>query len=127
LSVTNGWRMDGAFIPRLLPCAEVDLYVANHRDAVEIWMQYARDVPDEEYFDNGDEDTGVEMSMRVEYLPATLQVSDIEVAGTGVYLLNPEVISADGEWEAWFFAHWIPGAVRHRSFWNLMRAERKHG
>lgn len=40
-----------------------------------------------------------------------------------VYLLNPRVVTPDGEWEAWYFAHWLPGAVRYRSFWDLMNDE----
>jgi hypothetical protein len=29
-------------------------------------------------------------------------------------------IYASGEWEAWYFAPWMPGANRYRSFWDLM-------
>jgi HEAT repeats len=29
----------------------------------------------------------------------------------------------DGEWEAWFFANWLPGAMRYRSFADWMRQE----
>jgi hypothetical protein len=42
---------------------------------------------------------------------------------TDVYLLNPCVVTEDGEWEAWYLAHWLPGAVRYRSFWDLMNDE----
>src|SRR5262249_28866812 len=31
-------------------------------------------------------------------------------------LLNPMVVWPDGEWEAWFFANWLPGAARYPSF-----------
>ena len=57
-------------------------------------------------------------------LPFTLQVSAEEEAGSAVYLLNPQKVSEDGEWEAWFFAHWVPGVNRYASFWELMQAER---
>ncbi|MHA5052643.1 hypothetical protein [Streptomyces sp. SD15] len=30
-----------------------------------------------------------------------------------------------GEWEAWYLARRLPGAVRHRSFWDLMNDEYK--
>lgn len=30
-----------------------------------------------------------------------------------------------GEWEAWYLAHWLPGAVRYPSFWHLMNDECK--
>ncbi|MEU6252536.1 hypothetical protein [Streptomyces sp. NPDC047043] len=42
---------------------------------------------------------------------------------TDVSLLNPCVITPDGEWEAWYLAHWLPGAVRYRSFRALMNDE----
>ena len=40
-----------------------------------------------------------------------------------MYLLNPMVVTPEGEWEAWMFAHWLPGARRYRSFWELMGGE----
>jgi hypothetical protein len=40
-------------------------------------------------------------------------------------LLNPNIVTPDGEWEALYFAHWIPGADRYPSFWELMQAERE--
>jgi hypothetical protein len=33
-------------------------------------------------------------------------------------------VTPDGEWEAWFFANWNPGANRYRSFREMMQAER---
>lgn len=57
------------------------------------------------------------------YLPTGLQVSARECVGTAMYLLNPWVASADGEWEAFSFAHWVPGVRRFRSFWELVQAE----
>ena len=60
--------------------------------------------------------------MREEYLRTALQVGDDPV-GDGVVLLNPRVVTPEGEWEAWFHAAWIPGAHRYRTFAGLMRAE----
>ncbi len=51
-------------------------------------------------------------------LAAALQVSE-EVDGA-MLLLNPG-IRCDGEWEAWFFAYWLPGARRYASFFALMQ------
>ena len=51
----------------------------------------------------------------------TLQISD--VGDAAVYLLNPQVINHDGEWEAWFFADWLPGVHRYRSFQEMMEAQ----
>ncbi len=51
-----------------------------------------------------------------------LEISD--VGDSAIYLLNPQIVTADGEWQAWLFSNWNPGAVRHRSFQELMVAER---
>ncbi len=76
-------------------------------------------VPDEDYFTYGkDQDAG---TLRAEYLPGCLQVS--EIGDMAVLLLNPAVQTAEGEWEAWFFAGWLPGARRYRSFYELMEGE----
>jgi hypothetical protein len=42
---------------------------------------------------------------------------------SAVYLLNPQVVSEDGEWDAWFFANWLPGATRYRSFAEMILKE----
>ena len=57
----------------------------------------------------------------MEYLQTALEISD--VGDAGIYLLNPQVVTEEGEWETWFFANWLPGATRYRSFQELMEAE----
>jgi hypothetical protein len=125
LSTTNGWREAGFFIHNLWPVAEIEWYAARHQDLIDAWMAGANyygpapPVLDAEYFvyDN------TQTALRDEYLQTALEIS--EDTGDGVCLLNPQVVFPDGEWEAWFFAHWIPGAHRYRSFWDLMQAERQ--
>ncbi|MBV8608107.1 MAG: hypothetical protein JO034_11700 [Singulisphaera sp.] len=75
---------------------------------------------DEEYFIYGEGQATT--TMRSEYLHSVLCIPD----GTDEadYLLNPKVIFPDGEWEAWKFAHWYPGAVRTRSFREMMEGTR---
>ena len=51
-------------------------------------------------------------------LAETLAVSDD--ADGGRALLNPRVVGTEGEWEAWFFAPWVPGAEVHPSFAALV-------
>jgi len=125
LATTNGWREAGFFIHRLWPVQEIGWYAARHQDLIDAWMSGAEyygpppPVPDEEYFVYGDQ----QAALRDEYLQTALEIS--EDTGDGVCLLNPKVVFPDGEWEAWFFAHWIPGAHRYRSFWDLMQAERE--
>ncbi|MEU5344685.1 hypothetical protein AB0H18_28305 [Streptomyces sp. NPDC020766] len=33
------------------------------------------------------------------------------------------MVTPDGEREGWYLAHWLPGAVRFRSCWDLMNDE----
>ncbi len=131
LQFTNGWRDTGHFIPAIWSTEEVEWFAVRNQDAIDGWLEGERydgneplPVPDDEYLAYGEDGAG-EDTFRSEYLQTTLEISDREVAGTAVYLLNPQIITPEGEWEAWFFAHWIPGATRFRSFWEMMQRERK--
>ena len=52
-------------------------------------------------------------------LASCMQISD--VGDSDVVLLNPDAASPDGEWQAYFFANWIPGAVEIGAFASLWR------
>jgi hypothetical protein len=126
LGVTNGWRATGFFVHRLFPVEELDWYRARHQVLIDAWLSGAHAdgplvVPDAQYFVYGAAQRAE--TMRPEYLQAALQLS--ELFDTNVYLLNPQVVTPAGEWEAWFHAGWLAGAERHRSFWELMVAERQ--
>jgi hypothetical protein len=73
-------------------------------------------VSDKKYFVY--DDTQDPAHLRVEYLTTALQISP--TGDSAVYLLNPRVVAEDGEWEAWFFANWLPGATRYRSFVEMI-------
>jgi hypothetical protein len=79
-------------------------------------------ISDEEYLIYGEaQDCS---KLRCEYLSEALEISK---RGEGaIYLLNPQVVTLDGEWEAWFFGDWLPGADRYRSFQEMMQAEYKN-
>ncbi len=125
LETTNGWRDCGAFIYRMWSTHEVDWFRVRHQqwiDAYEEPWKEGQDgepalpsIPDEEYFVYGGNSYP---PMRVEYLPSTLDISD--VGDSAIVLLNPEVIFDDGEWEAWFFATLCIDPNRYRSFRELM-------
>ncbi len=124
LSVSNCWRNTGYFIDRLLPTTEVEWF----RERFPEWMaayvrsyENLRPITDEEYFVYGEAQEST--AIRTAYLEASLAIS--AHGDSVIYLLNPEVKSPEGEWEAWFFGDWIPGAERHRSFQELMVVERK--
>ncbi|MEP6672109.1 MAG: hypothetical protein ABJF10_23300 [Chthoniobacter sp.] len=55
---------------------------------------------------------------REEYLQTALEISDR--GDDAILLLNPKTKTPEGEWEAWMFANWFPGARRYRSFRELM-------
>jgi hypothetical protein len=112
LQTTNGFLQPGMIVPRLLAADEVDWYRTAHQDVIDTWLECARTgEPTGDYFE--------------QYLPFTLQVSAVERVGSAVYLLNPKVVNAEGEWEAFYFAHWVPGADRYPSFRALMENELK--
>jgi len=122
LQVSNGWQRTTDFVRRLRPVSEVQWFAAEDQGTIDAWMMGAGDgaVSDEEYRVYGD---AVAQPLRAEYLQAALAVSDY---GDGIYLLNPQTVTPEGEWEAWFFAPWVPGADRYRSFWEMMSAEYEH-
>jgi hypothetical protein len=136
LAATNGWRQCGPFIYDLWPCSEVrwfqernqawiDAYVHPENNGITVVWPEGKMPPeppaltDEEYLTYGDKQNSCRF--RTEYLQTALEISD--VGDSAILLLNPETISDAGEWEAWLFANWMPGAHRYRSFRELMEGE----
>ena len=129
LQTTNGWRRTTPFIAKLWSTEEIAWFRTRHQqDWIDPWTLGSRvygesvTVSDDKYFVYGEEQDPA--WMREEYLPTALEISD--VGDSAIYLLNPQVVTPDGEWEAWFFASWLPGANRYHSFWDLMQAEHKN-
>jgi len=124
LEVSNGWRNTGYFINHVWSTREVTWFRERHSDwinAYTIPFHGAPALSDEEYLVYGDEQDPV--LFRTEYLETALEISDI--GDDAIYLLNPEIKNDEGEWEAWFFANWNPGAVRYPSFQILMEDARR--
>ena len=96
LETTNGFGPIGHFVRRLRPAAEIRWLRDEDPELIQIWVEATGD----------------------DALSKTLVVSD-EEDGARV-LLNPVVVDEEGEWEAWFFAHWVPGAEPYRSFRALV-------
>ena len=103
LKVTNGWRQPEA----LWAASAGSLWQTNQVQWFAVANQDWIDAYSQSYQAEG-------------HLQTVLQVSD---DGDGVYLLNPKVVDSAGEWEAWFFANWNPGAERYRSFQEMMQAQ----
>ena len=116
LKLSNGWPTGGLYVTRILPVEEIEWVSARKRDWLEGWKLGAK-------LYTGRDDPSVFREIfgyDLRLLESGLEISDEE--NIGVYLLIPGLKSADGEWEAWCFEG-ETGAMRHRSFWDLMKAE----
>jgi hypothetical protein len=120
LSVSDGWSHVDDHNGPLLTTTEVGWLRDLDPETVEIWGKDEptdRRIPDEQYFIYGEDQDCIHV--RPEYFRTALQVTEW---GDACYLLlNPAVVDDHGEWEAWSFATWYPGAFRYRSFWELMK------
>jgi hypothetical protein len=123
LEVTNGWRLVGSSRYNLWSIDQIDWLFVRNQSFIDMWIEKegASRMPpisDEEYFLYGDGQNSV--NIRGEYLKNALQISEWE--NSAIFLLIPQV-NFDGEWEAWFYANWLPGAERYRSFGDLLQTE----
>jgi len=124
LKTSNGWRFPSISIFDLLPANKVAWFREQNQDWIDAYVGPSAGLPplsDKEYFVYGAKQDCVKF--RTEYLASALQIS--EVGDGAVLLLNPQVVTPEGEWETWFFANWLPGAVRYRSFAEWLIEERK--
>ncbi len=142
LKVTNGWRQTAKqtdnFNHRLWSIEDIERFSGRHtlwikafterHEMIEFGLDDAQEfndhwepveISDEDYFVYGESQDP--SKIRPEYLKTAIEISDVGV--DSIYLLNPQVVTPDGEWEAWFFADYLPGADRYRSFREMMEAE----
>ncbi len=120
LAASNGFGPIGYFIYNLYAVAEVDWLVNLDPEIVEIWEEAppvdAPELADKPYLRyDGNQFEG---ALRPGHMRQCLMISDWGDAG--FLALNPAQ-QYEGEWEAWHFANWHPGAVRYRSFAELMQ------
>ncbi len=123
LKVSNGWRFPSVFIYDLLPAEKIVWFKEQNQDWIDAYVDSSADLPpvsDKEYFVYGEKQSC--LNFRADYLQTALQIS--EPGDSAIVLLNPKVITPDGEWETWFFANWLPGATRYRSLGEWLAAER---
>ena len=116
LRCTNGYGGFGLPPQDLRSVERIDWFRTEEQEWIETWDDHGIRVPDEIYLDYGNDQN--QIFIRTEYLRSTLQISD--VFDGAVYLLNPEIKTPAGEWEAWFLANWLPGALRYPSFYELV-------
>lgn len=115
LKVSNGWRQTGHFINDLWPVNRINWHRILNPQNVRIWQEGDLELDDFPWEQRG----GYRISEVADFKPLarTLQISDW--GDEEILLLNPDAVSAEGEWEAWFLAGWIPGAYRFPSFREL--------
>jgi hypothetical protein len=123
LAASNGWRNASREVPILRPIEKIRWFKREHRDWVQAYLDPMQGTEailpaERDYFNYAEGDT---VNFDVNHLAQTLCIS--EVGDSAVLLLNPMVIWPDGEWEAWLFANWLPGASRYRSFGDWIRRE----
>lgn len=121
LKVSNGWRQTSPYIYRLWSTEEIEWFAVRHQGWIDNWRaEDSEPATDEEYFVYGEEQSS--LSLRPDYLQTALEISDYGDAC--IYVLNPRIVTDDGEWEAMFLAGWLPGASRYRSFREMIQDER---
>ncbi len=110
------------------PCAHVDWFSSYQPEWIQIWCDIASEggrslldsgMTDVAYFDYSRHQDCA--SLKVGHMQTALQVSATH-AGE-VFLLNPQVISPDGEWELWYLGNHLPGAYRFASFGHVFDPE----
>lgn len=101
-----------------LPVGDVDWFRTREADWLTGFLEGVR--ADGRPGPMPDEDPTDPARFRFDQLGGTLAIT--ETVDQRIFLLNPAVISADGEWEAWDFANWYPGAYRFSTFAELRRS-----
>ena len=108
LKLSNGWLLEVTQGPTRLwsveeirPMAEID------PDGIRLWTEFG------DYTSVEDDPTDLPNS----HLSSVIQISE---DNDGFYLLNPLIEPLPGEWQAAFFANWVPGAECHASFQDMM-------
>jgi hypothetical protein len=118
LRASNGFRQPGQFVPRLYSTKEISWLHEYDSDFVEMWVNGRRGLEaDDAWFPDDDDFDPVEY-----HLPNCLRISANETIGPRFYILNPDVVTPEGEWEAVSFAH--TDFYRYPSFADLMLEER---
>ena len=104
---------------KLLSAAEIDSFARRELEWLAAWLEGIASVPKTPGTGLPDDPTDP-ATMPSEELGGTLVIST--TGDMRLLLLNPARIKPDGEWEAWDFASWYPGAYRYPSFSDLINA-----
>ncbi len=126
LSTTNGWWQPTGYDEQyqFWSTEQVEWMAVRNQEWIDGWLMgwHCSDpapphVPDDEYFVYGKDQTPA--ALREEYFSSLLEVS-AEALTRSIYVLNPQIVTAEGEWEAWYWDH--DEITRYRSFWEMLQA-----
>lgn len=123
-TMNGGWFLTHSWEPyHFWSTEEVEWFGAREGRWLETWIvsrSHPTDeewIPDDEYFHY---EQGVAWGLRDAYRKHTLALSARGDGGT-IYLLNPCIVTLDGEWEAWSID--LDEPRRFPSFWEMLRRE----
>jgi hypothetical protein len=128
LAASNGFGPISSFIYDLCSTDEVAWLVEKEPELVEIWEEDASwfsddpDLADDPYLLYDEPQSAG--ALRSGHMRQCLMIS--HWGDAGFLALNPAQ-QHEGEWEAWHFANWMPGARRYRSFAELMQDSYQSG
>ncbi len=119
---SNGWSHITMGV-NFLSTNNIEWFYQTDKQWIDDWIDSAPDdeISDAEYYCYGEKQEPT--NIRNNYLKSLLKISEDQDGY--VFLLNPDVKTNDGEWEAWAFGTKLPGAYRYRSFEKMMRVEKK--
>jgi len=119
LKVTNGLVVIGmdAFDGKLLASDKVAYFKDLYPDLYKIEIENKKYNSDSEYFVYGKGQNT--LLTRWNYFDTAIVISSF--ADSALYMLNPKVVDANGEWEAWILSP-EQGLIRYRTFTDLLRA-----
>jgi len=123
LATSNGFGPISYFIYNLNSTSEIDWLAVKESELVKMWEEGATDFAEDpnladDLYLRYDDTQPPEGVIRPTHMQQCLMISDWGDAG--FLALNPAV-QHEGEWEAWHFANWMPGARRYRSFVELLK------
>ncbi len=122
LRASNGWTItqNYGWSTCLSGTQNIGLFSDLHPAIYKRWIDNEWEEPsDEEYFLYSSADGCYEFpSIRLRHLPASLAVSEENMRT--IFVINPNIVAPDGEWEAWDLSDKTGEVYRYRSFAELM-------
>jgi hypothetical protein len=119
LKTSNGFRHFGSFIHKMWSVDEIDWFQVRHQDWIDAYLNPASVGYNPELGKPRDDEQDMS-GFRWGDLRYCLEISD--VGDSAIMLLNPQMADETGEWEAVFFANWIPGTHTYEDFGEMARA-----